>query len=425
MTTYDYDHHSPHYTEHWREMNEELRTKCPVAHSEAHGGFWVVSRYADVAAAAHDDDTFSSYQELPDGSHHGAVIPSQPKGLRQLPIEMDPPEFFSYRKLLTPWFSPRKADLWGPCIREIITYCIDEVIEAGSADLVTDVVAPVPSIVTLLQLGLPVDNWREFSDIVHTAQHAVPGTDEYFAAMMKFLGIKNQVEELIPQRRAEPKHDLISYLARSRVDGELVSDERVSQMITLLLAGGIDTSTSLLGKSLEWLGRHHNERTRLQQQPELMGTATEEFLRYFTPIQALARTATRDCELGGEHIKAGDRLLLSWGSANFDAEMFKDPDEVKLDRFPNRHQAFGLGIHRCVGSNLARVEFRVVMEEILQRMPDYVITGARHYPSIGVMNGWVSLPATFTPGQRKGTGELPEPPSAAMPSISEAESDSK
>ena len=405
MTVSDYDHYSTNYAENWREINANLRSRCPVAHTEAHGGFWVVSRYDDVAAVAHDDATFSSYQELPDGSHTGATIPVGP--LRTVPIEMDPPEFFAYRKLLTPWFSPGRAKQCEPSVREDTTFCIDQVIEAGTADLVGDIAAPVPAIAILRLLGLPVDDWRQVSESVHALIHAVPGPEQE-AAMGDISTLIGQVSETIARRRTEPADDMISYLGQSEIDGKPLSDERLMEMLTLLIFGGIDTTTNLIGNALEWLGRNPEERTRLCRHPELIGQATEEFLRYFSPLQVQARTATRDCEVGGQRIKAGDRLALSWSSANFDESVFDRPDEVILDRFPNRHQAFGLGIHRCVGSNLARSEFVVVLEEILRRLPDYVIDAdnARHYPSIGLVNGWITLPATFTAGTREGSGVL-------------------
>ncbi|ROO87946.1 cytochrome P450 [Actinocorallia herbida] len=406
MTDVDFDHHSPDYAENWRAINEDLRSTCPVAHSGAHGGLWVVSRYDDVAAVAHDDATFSSYQELPDGSRNGATIPAS--ALRQVPIEMDPPEFFAYRRLLTPWFSPGAAKQWRPYLREVTTFCVDRVIETGKADLIGDIAAPVPAILTLKLLGLPVEDWRPFSDAVHAMIHTVPGTPGNEAAMTAMFTLIGQITETIARRRAEPADDLLSHLVRAEIDGRLLSDERILEMVTLVIFGGIDTTTNLIGSALEWLDRNPAERTRLRERPELIAPAGEEFLRYFSPVQVLARTATRDCEVGGQPIKAGERLLLSWASANFDEAVFDRPEEVVLDRFPNRHQSFGLGIHRCLGSNLARAEFAVVLEEVLRRLPDYAIdaSGARHYPTIGIGNGWITLPATFTPAAPEGSEAL-------------------
>jgi len=165
----------------------------------------------------------------------------------------------------------------------------------------------------------------------------------------------------------------------------------------------VDTTGSLLSSVLEYLSRHEDVRARLIADPALIPQATEEFLRYFAPVQALARTAARDCVIGGQHIAAGERVQLSWSSANFDEDAFDDPDELRIDRFSNRHQTFGIGIHRCLGSNFARVEFKVMLEEVLRRLPDFEIgSTACRYRSIAIVNGWVNLPATFTPGPREG-----------------------
>ncbi|HVV12660.1 cytochrome P450 [Amycolatopsis sp.] len=403
MTTTEFDHHSGAYARDWREINSTLRGKCPVAHTEAHGGFWVLSKYADIAEVARDDETFSSYQELPDGSRTGATIPAGP--LRQVPIEMDPPEFFDYRKLLNGRFSPASVKRWEPYLRDVTTFCIDNFVESGQADLVSALASPVPAILTLELLGLPTTGWRTVSDVTHALVHTLPGSPEHDAAMAGIMGILGQVNETIAARRAEPKDDLISELVHAEVNGEKMTDARLIEIITLVIFGGVDTTGSLIGSALEWL--HHNpaERDRLRADPALIPTATEEFLRYFSPVPGLARTTTKECTVGGQALAAGERVFLSWSSANYDEEVFDRPDDVVLDRHPNRHQSFGLGIHRCLGSNVARLEFRVVLEEVLRRLPDYVVdtAHAQPYPTIAVVNGWISLPVTFTPGARLGS----------------------
>ncbi|PPJ25808.1 cytochrome P450 [Nocardia nova] len=401
MTDVSFDHHSPEYARNWREINAELRDRCPVAHTDAHDGYWVVSRYADVAGVVRDDETFSSYYELPDGSHHATTIPVSP--MRQVPIEMDPPEFFAYRKLLTSRFSPAEAKKWEPFVREATAHCIDSIIESGQGDLVLDIASPVPAIFTMALLGLPLDGWQAFSEVTHSLIHAAPDTPEYLTAMTNLLTILGQVTEVVAQRRAEPTDDLISYLVQAEVDGQTLPDDRLMEIITLVIFGGVDTTGSLIGNAMEWLYHHPEKRDLLRSDPDLLPKAIEEFLRYFSPVAGLARTATRSCTVGDQKIDAGERVFVSWSSANFDPEAFDDPDELVLDRFPNKHQAFGLGIHRCLGSHFARSEARIVIEEILRRMPDYVVGDAEPYPSIGVVNGFIKLPITFTPGARVGS----------------------
>lgn len=406
MTEIEFDHHAPEYAADWRNINADLRKRCPVAHTQAHDGFWVLASYADVAAASGDDDTFSSYQPQEGGGYLGAVIPPSP--LRQVPIEMDPPEFFAYRKLLNPHFSPAASKAWEPYLRQVTTYCIDRVIEAGSCDLVRDITSPVPAILTLKILGLPTDDWQRFSDDTHALVHAVPGSAESEAAMLGMFAIIGQIQEAVQARREVPTEDLLSILANATVDGELMTVDRVIEIVTLVILGGVDTTGSLISSVLEWLTRHPAEMQRLKDEPALLDSATEEFLRYFAPVPGLARTTTTGCTMGEQAIDAGERIFLSWASANYDETVFLDPEQVDLERFPNRHLSFGRGIHRCLGSNLARMEFRIVLEEILRRMPDYRIgEGAAPYESIGVVNGWIDLPATFTPGSREGDDVRP------------------
>ncbi len=176
-----------------------------------------------------------------------------------------------------------------------------------------------------------------------------------------------------------------------------------------LIAGGLDTTTSLFLNAVVHLSQHPALRQQLIDHPELRPAATEEMLRFYTPVQGLARTVTRDCPFGDVEMQRGDRVLLSYGSANRDGRAFPDPDEFVVDRFPNRHFAFGIGIHRCIGSTFARMEFGVMLDEILERLPDFHVdqSRAQQYPIIGLVNGYISVPATFTPGPRRGPTRIP------------------
>jgi cytochrome P450 len=403
MTEVEFGHHSAEYAESWREINADLRSRCQVAHNEAHGGYWVISRYADVAEVARDDATLSSYQEDSPYGPTGVTIPRAQ--FRQVPIEMDPPEFFHYRRMLNPFFSPGTAKRWEPFLREVTTFCIDRICERGSGELAHDVAGPVPAVFTMKLLGLSMRNWEFYAEAAHLAIYSPPGTPEHDRAIGGLMQMAGELMETIGRRRAEPADDPISAMVQAEVNGEPLDDTRVMEMAQLVVFGGVDTTTSLIANALEWLARNPDERTRLRENPELMPRATEEFLRYFTPTQMLSRTVTEATEVAGRRLAAKERVLISWASANYDEDVFDAPDEVRLDRIPNRHQAFGLGIHRCIGSNFARSEFQIVVTEILRRLPDYEIdhATARRYPSIGVVNGWISLPATFTPTAREGS----------------------
>jgi cytochrome P450 len=216
--------------------------------------------------------------------------------------------------------------------------------------------------------------------------------------------MERQITEAIAERRARPRADLISHLLAQDVDGAPITDDAAYSVIELLISGGVGTTASLVSQTLVHLGRHPEQRRRLIDEPELMPRAVEEFLRAFSPTQALARTVTRDVEFRGCPMRKGDRALLAWSSANRDPAQFDHADEVDLDRWPNRHTAFGMGVHRCAGAHLGRAIARELLGQILRRMPDYVIdeSGLETYAHQGVNAGYQRIPATFTPGPRLG-----------------------
>ena len=401
----EFDHHSPAYAEDWIDIYRDLRATCPVAHTDAHGGFYVVTRYEDVATVARDDSTFSSLND-PSAGRGGVTIPSAPS--QHIPIEVDAPEFQRYRRLLNPIFSPAASERWRPSIERWASICIDEVIEKGAIDLVDDLAAVVPALFTCEFLGLPTEDWHRYADPLHRVIYTPPGPgrEALFGDMM---WIHESVQELIARRRVEPADDVITYLTKADDDGEPLTDEVIGKICDLIMAGGFDTTTASTTAALHHLHEHPADRQRLIDDPQLLPSAVEEFLRYFCPTQALARTVTTETQLAGETLEPGDRLLLSWASANHDESVFERPDEIVLERFPNRHLAFGVGAHRCLGSHVARAEITAMLQAVLTRIPDYEIdvAAAERYTTIGIVNGWISMPATFTPGERRSADGLP------------------
>jgi cytochrome P450 len=188
-------------------------------------------------------------------------------------------------------------------------------------------------------------------------------------------------------------------VAAQESDPSTFNDDDLLGTLILLISGGFDTTTALTAHALQWLGRHPHERSRITEDWSLLDTATEEFLRFTTPAQGGARTIAADCEIGGYRFQEADRVWLSYALANRDPAVFPNPDEVVIDRFPNRHAAFGLGVHRCIGSNLARMTFKIMMQEVLSRIPDYAIEedGVVRYEDVGTINGFRHMPATFAP----------------------------
>lgn len=402
----DFDHHSKQYAQ--RVFNDpsgffqEMQREHPVAWSERYGGFWVISRYDDVKRVSEDDATFSSRNDLPsnDVAFSGIVIPGNPA--RSAPIEMDPPEFFDYRRLLNHLFAPAAIERLKPKMLEFTTWCIDRDIESGKIDLVLDLAGPVPAIMTLYILGIPLEHWRLYAELAHTIVYTPPESAAKQKAIEDDMMMRATLLDAIKERRRRPGNDTISHLIGARIDGRPIPDSMLTEICSLIVHGGVDTTTSLLAHSFEYLERNPADRQRLIDDPGLIFSAGEEFLRYYCPVQMLARTATRDVELGGQLIRAGERVGLWWAAANHDPAFFEHPERIILDRFPNRHVGFGLGIHRCLGSNLARAQYAIVLEEALRRMPDYqLLRGqAEHYESIGMVNGYVKMPASFTPGKR-------------------------
>jgi cytochrome P450 len=296
--------------------------------------------------------------------------------------------------------SPKAADKWEPFVRAAVTACLNAVIEKGSCDLVLDLANPIPAMLTCEFLGLPVADWRTFAEPMHESVYVPQDSPDYVEVMHKIEAMMGKVAETVATRRVEPKDDLITRLVQGEVNGEPLSDDVIMEMLMLVLVGGVDTTTALMANTFLWLSEHPEERQRLIDHPELRASAREEMLRYFTPVQILARTVTADTKLGDAELTLGDRIAMSFAGANRDPEAFECPEKLDIERSPNRHVSFGLGVHRCVGSNIARLEIDVMLDEVLRRMPDFVVQESEgtRYTTIGVVNGWVTLPATFTPG---------------------------
>lgn len=398
--TVDFDYYSQQYADHWREITADLRAKCPVAWTEAQGGYWVASSYEAVRTVALDDDTYSSDHDVTgerNGYKGAGTIIGSPVQL--IPLEVDPPLFMAYRKLLNPKFSPSAAEPWRPFVRQATHAMIDRICQKGRCDLVSDLASPIPAMLTMRLLGLPLEDWEDVATPFHEISWAVPDSEMYQRAVEGVFRVMGQLGQELATRRDNPADDLLTYLVEADLDGRPMSDEEILKICFLMLIGGVDTTTGLLSHAFAWLADHPSEIPRLLKEPEYLRTATEEFLRWVSPAPALARTVTKETELRGQRLCPGDRLLISWASANQDEQVFANSGDVQLDRWPNRHQAFGLGAHRCLGSNLGRMEFQEVLVATLQRLPDLKadVASAQRYPSLGQVNGYATLPATFTP----------------------------
>ncbi|WP_127781725.1 cytochrome P450 [Rhodococcus sp. X156] len=401
-TVIDFDHHREEFREHATTAYARVRESCPVAWTPAHDGYWVTSRYADIVRIARDDVTFSSARGANPQRGTAIVIPRGP-GLEQFPIELDPPRATVYRELVNPLLTREAVAELVPMIHRHTDEVIDAFIADGHADLVAQLTNPLPTAVTLDWLGFPREDWKRLAGPVHDIFAAAPGSERAARGGQALGWMETRIRDLLAARRAEPRADVLSRLVvQTRPDGTRFDDDELVSVVFLLIAGGVDTTTSLTGSTLVHLARNPADRARLIADPELLPAATEEFLRVFAPSQSMARTVTTDTEVGGCPMSRGERVLIPWVAGNFDPEVFTDPEQVQLERNPKGHLSFGIGSHRCAGAHLARAMFTAMLTRVLQRLPDYQVdeAGLARYESCGSQAGWDRVPVTFTPGSR-------------------------
>ncbi len=407
---FHFDRHTPEYREQFQDITEEMHTTCPVAWTDVYDGHWVAAGSNEVFELArcpvisNDHDLHGERK-----GYQGITIPKAQRAtvVRGGILEMDEPEHSTYRGALNPYLSPAAIKRWVPFVDEITRAALDEKIETGRIDFVEDLANIVPAVLTLAMMGIELDKWLIYSEPAHagvsTPEHS-PDAPRV-AEMNRQMGIDmiNTMMEI----REKPRPGLVNALLQLRIDGEPAPDLEILGNLGLVIGGGFDTTTALTAHALEWLSENPDQREQLsRERGTLLDPATEEFLRYFTPAPGDGRTFAEDVEVDGRHFKEGERLWLSWAMANRDPAVFEDPNKVIMARKGNRHFSFGIGVHRCVGSNVARTVFKSMLTAVLDRMPDYVCDpeGAEHYESIGVIQGMKHLPATFTPGKRLGLG---------------------
>ncbi len=408
INTYYFDRHAPEYRHRFGEITKEMHEQCPIAWTETHGGHWVAAGNREVfelarcAYISNDRDVKGERR-----GYKGITIPSdgQAMPIRNGILEMDEPEHGEFRSVLNPYLSPSAVQRWIPLVDDLVRACLDEKIESGRIDFVDDLANVVPAVLTLAMLGVPLRKWSIYCEPAHASVYTHPDSPDMDRIKELHLAMGMDLFANLAEIRETPRPGLIDALVRLRVGGEPADDMDLLGQLALLIGGGFDTTTALTAHALEWLWQHPDERETLSQDRDLLlNAATEEFLRYFTPAPGDGRTFAADCEIAGQQFKEGERLWLSWAMANRDPVAFPDPDTVVLDRKGNRHFSFGLGIHRCIGSNVARMAFKRMLIAVLDRMPDFVCdaAGTVHYDTIGTVQGMRHLPATFTPGPRLG-----------------------
>lgn len=392
----DFDHVDPAYNPNAPEIWTQLRERgCPVARSDRYGRMWAPLTHELVAEVAYDTDRFTSRAVIVSHAAPDDVAPA-PIGSAP-PISSDPPFHHLARRLLLPPFNPKRIDSWEDEVRALCHRLLDDALAASttgnsSIDAATQYAQHIPVTVIGRMLGLPPDDDEQFRGFVHDALEAIDIDESERGA--NFERLDRYLDAQIAEHRERPRDDLISYLLGAELDGEPLSHEHVRGTVALLLIAGIDTTWSAIGSSIWHLARHADDRRRLVAEPELVPTAVEEFLRAYAPV-TMARRATRAFDFHGCAVSEHDWFLLPFPAANRDPAAFDRADEVLIDRLENRHAAFGLGIHRCLGSNLARLELRVAIETFLARIPEFELadpTGDGVVWSVGQIRGPRLLP---------------------------------
>lgn len=390
----DFDHTTAEYAQDAPRIWADLRSSgCPVAHTERFGGTWLPVRHEDVVAIARDTERFSS---------EGVIVNDfKPVDLAPVgyapPITSDPPFHQGARRLLLPAFAPKEIDRWEATARATCRELLDEILASGAdvVDAAVQYTQHIPVRVIADMLGVPREDGDKFRVFIHRIIEA-PGSAQAEELTYEDT-LDYYLKEIVAQRRANPDPDatdLISYLLGADLDGVPLTDDHITGTIALLIIAGIDTTWSAIGASLWHLASHADDRRRLVEDPDVMVFAIEELLRAYAPV-TMARIAAEDTEIAGCPVKERDWVLLPFPAANLDPDVFDDPEAVVLDRQRNRHLAFGVGIHRCIGSNLARMELRVGIEEWLGRIPEFEL--AVDDPDA----------VRWSPGQVRGPRELP------------------
>jgi cytochrome P450 len=365
------------------EIFNSVRERCPVAMTERYGRAFMPVTMEAVAAIANDTENFSSVWvsvALPDAKRRPAP-----------PITSDPPEHHGHRRLLLPSFSPKRIAPMEDDLRQYCRRLIEAIGDGGSADAAAQYSQHIPVHAISQMIGVPEEDADLFRDWIYRQFQLAPRDNEIreqvATEMWAYVGA------LLEQRAEEPRDDLASLVTHAELDGQPVPRELQIGYINLLIFAGIDTTWSAIGSCLWHLARTPQDRRRLVAEPALMPTAIEELLRAYAPV-TMAREVVKETQINGCTFKPGQMVMLSFPAANRDPEMFPDAGKVVLDRKENRHAAFGLGIHRCIGSNLARMELTVAVETFLRRIPEFDLDGAVTW-SEGTVRGPRRLPLRF------------------------------
>jgi cytochrome P450 len=385
----DFDHADPQWVNNPYPIWEDLRTRCPVAHTDRYGGAWFPATHELVSRVAKDTENFTSRSVVMSNLRPTDEDLPAPIGIAP-PITSDPPFHAIARRLVLPAFSPGVVNALEPQIRALCNSLLDDMGDAAVVNGGTQFAQYIPVGVIQQMLGFPLEDIEMFLQIVIDVLDSIDSTAEDRQA----TGDKNRAyfEKQIQDHIDNPRDDFTTYLLNAEIAGTKLELDHVIGTMVLTLVAGIDTTWSAISSSLWHLAQNPDDLARLVNEPELMDVAVEEFLRFYAPV-TMARLVAKDHDFNGCPMKKDDWVLLGFPAANRDPEVFEDADKFIIDRRQNRHVAFGLGIHRCAGSNLARLELKVAIQEFIKRYPTFTLENPSE--------------VTFSPGQVRGARNLP------------------
>ncbi len=358
------------------------RSECPLQHTDAHGGFWALFDYSTISEVARDTEHFSSIG--------GVVIPPHGFPMELPPIEADPPEHGQFRGPMLRHFSPAAVEKLAGPMREMVVELIGRFETKGVADLAKELNIPFPGMTIGLIMGVSPDEIEKLKGWTYKLMLDLSDLEAIGEALAFF-------DDLYTRRVAEPADDFPSTVLELVINDEPVTHEQFLAIMAMVTFAGLETTANSASHIFDVLDQQPELRKLLADQPDRIPNAIEELLRYISPLPASSRTTKCPVDLGDTQLGAGERILMNWMAANHDPVEFESPGTIDIDRFPNRHYVFGAGPHRCLGLHLARVQLRIMVKEVLARLPDYEIerTGIERY--IGVTRGIAALPITFTP----------------------------
>ncbi|MFI5047039.1 MAG: cytochrome P450 [Acidimicrobiia bacterium] len=389
-----FDYLAPEVAQHLDEALSTMRSQCPVARSDAHDGYWIATRYDDVVRVAQDWQAFSSA--------HGVSVPENPSVAKAIPEHVDPPLHREYKRLINTYFTRQAVARYEHRTRELVTGLIDSFVERGRCDFMSEFARPFPGRAFFeLVLNAPADEAARLNEL--SMKVSLPTSQDRAAASR---AMQEWIVGFVAERRMRPScGDVVDRVLGAEIEGRPITDDEIVAIIHLLILGGLDTTAGALGQFMIRFCREPEIPAVLRERPELVPSAVEELLRLDGPFIAIGRTAMQDVELGNRLIRAGDKVLIYWASADRDDVEFPNPNRFDLDRPANRHVAFGAGPHRCAGSHLARMNLCIAVRQLVERLRDVRLAidaePIRFHSALS--RSPVSVPIIYSPGPRFGS----------------------